>query len=672
MTSLSQLIRPQSLAPPLFKQKPRKSRNNPPASLHCRIDTSPIVILNNTDSSDSSTISGSLLLEVTEDVVEVDSLHAVLRVHAVNKKPFKRTCRDCKHQITDLERCHFIKTTTTLDRNTYEYPFSYRVPSYVPPSMDTSLVSVTYEFEAVASIQRKGQLSRIPEIVKLDHVLPVVRSIPVPNKRSRSSRIYQSAGVEVSCSFDPVMDPSRSNQATLTMSGLRSCPGNGEDVHFWRVCKGTWILEETVKTTALACPQHTHEGKDGNGHAQKKTSILGESSFYDGWTTDDDAGMLNMAFPFSVRKSSTRYTQDTGDVGDTSVTHGLILELQFMKETYPKGKSDLSSTGGKAPRKVLIHQHPHREFQDHAGGPYNLITDYGGGPNATIFKLSIQLYCLGKPKYTPREIGEGLLRSDAIRGWGNARNHWPRIDVYTGFETVEECIEHHRREKAFRKEAVEEMKRDAVGGLSGEEAEEKLASEVAGKEPLPHIVPSWCQSARFAERRSHSGGYYRSWILVVPKDRDSWDNVVEKGLIQASFDLEVSPAMFTDEWDEFEESGVGKDGWVLVDHSGIDKLEAVEIRHLCAREQDQGETPGSDKRLFDAWVDATTQLRDCCYKPTGCDDCADNEPHDWCEQERDEHYYDEDGQCIACRRQEEYRRRSKRIRGQKKRPNYKA
>ncbi|KAJ4256260.1 Endocytosis regulator [Fusarium torreyae] len=341
MTGLSQLIRPRALTPPLFKKKLQEPQSTISASLDCAIDTSPIVILNDDDDSDSSTITGSLILDVTEDTVEVESLYAVLRVHVVHKKPFKKGCKDCKRQLTELKRCQFIKTTTTMDCNTHSFPFSYRVPSYVPPTMDTSLVSVSYEFEAVASLRRKGQLSKAPEVITLNSPLPVARSISVPNSPSRSSRIFQSAGIEVGCSFGPVVDPNNKNTASLTMTGLRSCPGNGDNLQFWRICKGTWTLEETTKTTAMPCTHHAQQ--DGavreEGQAQKKTSILGDSTFYDGWTTNDDLGTLNMDFPFSIKKGA-KYTQDTGDVGDTSVTHALVLELVLMKECYPKGRPD--------------------------------------------------------------------------------------------------------------------------------------------------------------------------------------------------------------------------------------------------------------------------------------------------------------------------------------------
>ncbi|KAM0266774.1 hypothetical protein ACHAPA_006551 [Fusarium lateritium] len=212
--------------------------------------------------------------------------------------------------------------------------------------MDTSILSFVYKFEAIASVRRQSPISHPSEIITSGRTLQVARSMPVPNSRSISNRIYQVDGIEVSCSFNSVMSPAGKNKAVLTLSGLRSCPGSGEDVQFWRVCRGTWILEETIKTTALACTEHAKGSGEERNTIREKKKALGESSFYDGWTTDDQAGTLSMEFPFSTRRRSTKYTQDTGDCGDASITHALVLELQLMREIYPKGKPDLSVRTG--------------------------------------------------------------------------------------------------------------------------------------------------------------------------------------------------------------------------------------------------------------------------------------------------------------------------------------
>ncbi|KAJ4127956.1 Endocytosis regulator [Fusarium equiseti] len=343
MTSILQLIRPQRTSS-IFTKRQKSTPSTPPASLDCHIDTLPIVIQHDGDN-DDTTISGSLLLEVTEDVVELHSLQAMLVVHVAYKKPFKKGCKNCKHQYTELKKCNLIDTTTDLQRGFHKYPLSYRVPSYVPPSMDTSIASVTYDFQATASVRRVGQLST-PDVINLNRLLPVTRSIPIPDTQTCSKRIYQAAGVEINCTYDTVMNPASKNEATLTLSGLRSSPGNGEEVHFWRVCSGTWILEEIVKASAPACPAHSTQDKGEGCREQNKRLILGDSTFYKGWITDDDAGTMSMDFCFSIRKSLNHYTQDTGNLTDASVSHALVLELQMMKEVHLVGRPDLATRKG--------------------------------------------------------------------------------------------------------------------------------------------------------------------------------------------------------------------------------------------------------------------------------------------------------------------------------------
>ncbi|KAG8352551.1 hypothetical protein FVEN_g12960 [Fusarium venenatum] len=358
-----------------------------PASLDCHIGTSPIVIRHDSNNDDDSIISGSLILEVTEDSIEVESLYALIRVHTVNKKPFKKGCEGCKHHFTKLKRCEIITTSITLNEGSYTYNLSYRVPSYLPPSMDTPIVSVTYEFEALASVRRARRLSTMSHTITLHRALPVVRSIPISNTQTYSNRIYQTTGIEVACVFDAVMNPKSKNRATLTMSGLRSSPGNGEEVHLWRVCSGSWILEETIKSTTSACPAHCRQNKGDSAQERKKRTILGDSTFYNGWTTDDNAGTLSMDFHFSRRQSLNHYTQDTGDVGDTSASHALVLEIQMMKEIYPKGSPDLVTRTGVG--RILRSEHR------------VVLSDYTTLSRQTVGE-SLPLYqdvCTGPPVY---------------------------------------------------------------------------------------------------------------------------------------------------------------------------------------------------------------------------------------------------------------------------------
>lgn len=98
-------------------------------------------------------------------------------------------------------------------------------------------------------------------------------------------------------------------------------------------------------------------------------------------------------------------------------------------------------------------------FQDHAQRPYTVVggPSHSGNPNC-IRKLSIHLYFLSDVDAEQRaEMGYSLLRSKGITSWGKASNYWPRVDVYAPLDNIEECMEHHRREKMYRQQAVEEL-----------------------------------------------------------------------------------------------------------------------------------------------------------------------------------------------------------------------
>ncbi|VUC37534.1 unnamed protein product [Clonostachys rosea] len=344
------------------------------------------------------------------------------------------------------------------------------------------------------------------------------------------------------------------------------------------------------------------------------------------------------------------------------------------------------SKGGKAPRKQLSGPtgEVSRQFHDHASRAYTVVCSFSAS-RKSVPKLGIQLYLLGqRTKSEAEALSDKFINCNAIGGWGNSSNYWPRVDTYSGFKTVEECIEHQRSEKAFRTRAIENMRRDAVAGLSEEAANEKLLNEIRGREPLPHIVPTWCSSDAFFREGEVNDDRYRSWVMVVQEDRRSWEDVVEKGLLHVRFDLDVTPQMLTESWWEGLDADSclenDKDGWVYVDRSGFEKLAQIDMRLLCVRDEPHRwvdlsnkepeeiaklmygwETPGTATRLAHVWSSYTGRLRDCTYRSSSCDECYNDEEHEVCEQDLDEHYFDEDGQCIACRRVTEYRRRSKRI-----------
>ncbi|KAF2141669.1 uncharacterized protein K452DRAFT_31822 [Aplosporella prunicola CBS 121167] len=372
-------------------------------------------------------------------------------------------------------------------------------------------------------------------------------------------------------------------------------------------------------------------------------------------------------------------------------------------------------------------------FPDHNGQPYVVV---GGRPSQCICgsatcvrKLGIQLYLLKSEEETTTDgaaeeaaaaaakeqtqtqeqeqdwkqaataIGAAFLSSDAIAGWGNARNHWPRVDVHGPQPSIAACIAHHKREKAWRaaqrasaitaaqqagKEARAAQRR-ASGTATDEEEEEDEArrNPLRGAHPLPHIPATWVAgAAAWHPWHSRPGHRYRSFVLAVPADGErggwSWESVRERtGLWLAQFEQDVAAAMETEEADDEQE-----DGWVSVYR--VDWGPAENVERVCLRDgvranawdvavdevmgsveaRRAGLTPGCRRSWGDVWIDATGAFSDCMYKPCVCERC------DWgevghagkCESELEEHFFGDDGQCVACRQATEYRRRSRRIR----------
>ncbi|GAQ05450.1 hypothetical protein ALT_2771 [Aspergillus lentulus] len=298
------------------------------------------------------------------------------------------------------------------------------------------------------------------------------------------------------------------------------------------------------------------------------------------------------------------------------------------------------------------YNHKPKVFRDHGGNSYTVV---GGTPSScsnpsTITKLSIHLYTLSELKETPEELGSKLLGS---------------YDVYSPLGSIEECMDHHRAEKIYRKHALEEMHREARATADNEEDAEEAVRKLRGKQPLPHIVPTWACTERFWTQYSYGHDWrYRSFVLVVPEGCRCWDDVEEKGLWVVCFDQDVTPAMETHMWDCVREEDWQVDngeGWVEIERVEYGPPVRIERVSVCREDQECGQRnsiiTGS---LYDMWSRIIRVLNDCTYRHPVCYGCAQDAPHE-CELDMDEHFFDEDAECVACRRASEYRRRSKRL-----------
>lgn len=166
----------------------------------------------------------------------------------------------------------------------------------------------------------------------------------------------------------------------------------------------------------------------------------------------------------------------------------------------------------------------------------------------------------------------------------------------------------------------------------------------------------------------------------------TWADVQEQGLIMVEFDLDWSPAMETEVEEDFATDTLIPDWrqpWMFVDK--VERPPPIKSTLLCVRSeprwtwddfrqpdgnldynkhdefQKSWKTPGSQASLSSVWESFKHVTWSCAYNYEDCDGCRNGEPHDRCEQELSEHYFDDEGQCIECKRFAEYRRRSKRL-----------
>lgn len=278
-----------------------------------------------------------------------------------------------------------------------------------------------------------------------------------------------------------------------------------------------------------------------------------------------------------------------------------------------------------------------RQFTDHAGNQYTVIQS-AMAQDSPICKLSVHLYTLSTLSPSPEFVGRSLLRSDTFVSSVDVMGLSPRVDVYAPQPSIKACIEHHRAEKAYRARAKDEFRRKvaadatAAAAAAGEaedgEAAQQALRKLGGKEPLPHIVPTWCVSAAFWDKDRHRfQERYRSFILVVPDDCSTWEEVEEKGLWLVKFDQDVSPAMEVDAAGDaaskYEADGVRVNRRDCGPPVSIKRVSVVE---------------DSDPRasLRDEWTELTGVFNDCTYRSVHCEGCfeANGRPHGDCGVER--------------------------------------
>lgn len=98
---------------------PGKEEEKPaPAGLKCVIESPPVVFHGSSDTSTGALVSGQLVLEVLDEMLEVDNLEASIVVKVVQKKPFQGHCEECGGAEEELKQWSFLRHPVTLLKGT--------------------------------------------------------------------------------------------------------------------------------------------------------------------------------------------------------------------------------------------------------------------------------------------------------------------------------------------------------------------------------------------------------------------------------------------------------------------------------------------------------------------------------------------------------------------------
>ncbi|UPL01492.1 hypothetical protein LCI18_012426 [Fusarium solani-melongenae] len=323
-----------------------RPRTTSAVSIDWEIESSPIIVIGTDSDSLPSFLSGTLSLDVNEPLVEIAGFTAVLNVHTVQKKPAKNRCAKCKDQYFEIHHWSFLDQHTVLQSGSQAFPFSTLIPDHLPASMDSPLLSVSYEFHAKVHFKSQNTETNTPQTVDFERILTVRRRISVPNFPLQMTRIFPAEGIRVESSISPIIRPAEVNNASLSLTGLLVSPGNGQHDHIWRLWKGAWRLEEKIEAIAIPCERHrcsvTESGSEG--FVRRKTRTLGKGGIYNGWEENAAEGTAGLELDFDIRQSSngpgSAYSYDTKSPDGTKVTHALVIELVFVKEHFPQGHLD--------------------------------------------------------------------------------------------------------------------------------------------------------------------------------------------------------------------------------------------------------------------------------------------------------------------------------------------
>ncbi|KAK4187174.1 hypothetical protein QBC35DRAFT_385575 [Podospora australis] len=335
-----------------FGRSSKEHHVTAPANLSWKLESPPIVMYGSPETSSGALLSGQLFLNIREETLEVESLIATLSIRVTQKKPFANHCVDCSSQLTEIKKWCLLEHPLAMTKGQHSFPFSVLLEGHLPATMDTPLVSISYEFKAEA-MPKSASSPLLP--IRFEKSLDVKRSLPASETPHHSVRVFPPTNIKASAHYPHVIHPIGSYTLALRLDGIARLNTRVQTIEYWKLKKLTWRLEETIKTVAPACGRHSPRiGETVDDQQQKKgivrsdTRVIGEKTLFSGWKsnyTSATDSIVELELEYNLSKHA-RSACDTKSQDGTEVSHQLMVEMVVSQEWAPVNKPSLVTHTG--------------------------------------------------------------------------------------------------------------------------------------------------------------------------------------------------------------------------------------------------------------------------------------------------------------------------------------
>ncbi|KAK4212002.1 protein LDB19 [Rhypophila decipiens] len=333
-----------------FGRSGRETHANSLLAVDWKLESPPIVMYGDAENSTGALVSGQLYLDIKQAEVEVESFNATLSIRLTQKKAFVHHCNDCTNQTTELKKWCLLPQPLLLKKGTHSYPISVLLEGHLPATVDGALVGIAYEFKAEAVVKSNGVL--LPA-VKLERVLEVKRSLPVPELPHHSIRVFPPTNIKANVHYPHVIHPIGTYTLSIRLDGIAKHNTRVNTMEYWKLKKLTWRLEEISKTIAPACEKHCPKAIEGGpqpkkGISRTDTRVIGEKTIFSGWKSNYGGltdSTVELELEYNLAKHA-KYACDTKSRDGSEITHQLMVEMVVSQEWAPVNKPALVTHTG--------------------------------------------------------------------------------------------------------------------------------------------------------------------------------------------------------------------------------------------------------------------------------------------------------------------------------------